>query len=556
MKSKKLSVKLLFLAVGLFILNIAGATVFAQGGGANWPSAGSYLKNSRNAANESKISTTSVGNLQTKWIYNAKGEISATPTVEGNAVYLTDWGTPPVTVGNITTPASGGYIHRINAQTGAVVWSRNVSEYTGEAGALSRTSPAISGNTIVIGTQRRFFGGTAYVLAINKNTGELLWKTKADNHASAIVTQSPVIHGNRVYVGTASTEELLAAFDSTYQLTFRGSFAAYNLQTGEQVWKTYAVPEGYTGGGIWGSTAVVDTSRGSIYISTGNNYSVPASVQSCIDTARQTTYSTPGDLAAAEEACLAPNDYIDAVVSLDINTGAVKWGNRVEGADTWHVGCFPFFPFGIPCPDTLSPDYDFGSGPNMFRVRDSNGKSRDLVGAGQKSGVYWAFDADTGDIAWSTVVGPGSELGGIQWGSATDGDRIYVALSNQGNKPFTMKGGTPHNSGAFAALNPATGEIIWQVKAPQSPSGMDWGMGPLAVANGVVFGASYSGEMTALNAATGATLWNYNGFASQPLGSNISGASIANGTVYWETGYTNLGFGNTDNRLFAFTPSN
>jgi polyvinyl alcohol dehydrogenase (cytochrome) len=540
MKIKNLSVKSLRLAINLFILNSAVVmTVFGQnGGGANWTSGGSDLKNSRNAANESKISAASVGNLQAKWIFNAQGEISATPTVEGKAVYLTDWGN-----------AGGGFIHRINADTGAVVWSRNVSAYTGVPGSLSRTSPAIHGNTIVVGTQRRFFGGPAYVVAINKNTGDLLWKTLADAHPSTIVTQSPVIHGNRVYVGTASTEELLAGVFPGYQLTFRGSFAAYNLNTGEQVWKTYAVPQGYTGGGVWGSTAVVDASRGSIYISTGNNYSVPASVQSCIDTARLTTYPTPGDLGEAEEACLAPDNYIDAVVSLDIQTGAVKWANRVEGADTWHLACF-FNPAA--CPDLESPDYDFGSGPNMFRVRDGSGRPRDLVGAGQKSGVYWAFDADTGEIVWSTVVGPGSELGGIQWGSATDGEHIYVALSNQGNKPFTMKGGTPHNSGAFAALNPANGEIIWQVKAPASLTGMDWGMGPLAVANGVVFGASYSGQMTALNAATGATLWNYNGPAGQPLGSNICGASIANGTVYWGTGYTNLGFGNTDNRLFAF----
>lgn len=252
---------------------------------------------------------------------------------------------------------------------------------------------------------------------------------------------------------------------------------------------------------------------------------------------------------------IAPDDYIDAAVSLDIQTGAVKWGNRVEGADTWHLGCF--FPFGVPCPDTQSPDYDFGSGPNMFTVRDASGRPRDLIGAGQKSGFYWAFDADTGDVVWSTLVGPGSELGGIQWGSATDGKRIYVALSNQGNKPFTMKGGETHNSGAFAALDPATGEIIWQVKSPVSSSGMDWGMGPLAVANGVVFGASFSGQMTALDAATGATLWNYANPAGSPApGSNICGASIAGGTVYWGTGYSNLGFGNTDHRLFAFSPGN
>jgi polyvinyl alcohol dehydrogenase (cytochrome) len=547
MKSEKSSLKALRLAIGLFIFNCAVlGTVFGQNGGANWTSAGGGLQNTRNAANETKINKTNVAGLKTKWVYTSHGEISATPTVEGDAVYLTDWGT-----------SGGGFIQRIDNRTGTVVWERNVSDYTGVAGSLSRTSPAIQGNSVIIGTQRRFFGGPAYVVAINKDTGDLLWKTLADAHPSAIVTQSPIIHGNRIYVGTASTEELLAGVIPGYVLTFRGSFAAYNLQTGEQVWKTYSVPEGYTGGGVWGSTAVVDASRSSVYISTGNNYSVPYSVQSCIDAVRLNTYPNPGAEAAAEEGCLAPNDYIDAVMALDMQTGAVKWANRVEGADTWHLGCF--LPGGDPCPDIQSPDYDFGSGPNMFTVKGANGKPRDLIGAGQKSGVYWAFDPDTGDIVWSTLVGPGSSLGGIEWGSATDGERIYVSIANYYNIPYHLAGGAMHNAGSFAALNPANGQILWQVKVPQTnPAGFgDWGLGPLAVANGVVFGAAFNGQMTALNAATGATLWNYAApVGSAAPGSNICGASIANGTVYWGTGYTNLGFGQTDNRLFAFTPSN
>ena len=121
---------------------------------------------------------------------------------------------------------------------------------------------------------------------------------------------------------------------------------------------------------------------------------------------------------------------------------------------------------------------------------------------------------------------------------------------------YTLAGGTPHNAGSFAALDPATGQIIWQVKVPEAGFGgfTDNGLGPLAVANGVVFGAAFNGKMTALNAATGATLWNYTTPAGgQTPGSNICGAAISNGTVYWGTGYTNLGFGNTDNRLFAFS---
>ena len=54
-----------------------------------------------------------------------------------------------------------------------------------------------------------------------------------------------------------------------------------------------------------------------------------------------------------------------------------------------------------------------------------------IVGFGQKSGIYWALNPDNGNIVWSTPVGPGGSLGGIEWGTATDGKRIYVAISNQ-----------------------------------------------------------------------------------------------------------------------------
>jgi outer membrane protein assembly factor BamB len=44
-----------------------------------------------------------------------------------------------------------------------------------------------------------------------------------------------------------------------------------------------------------------------------------------------------------------------------------------------------------------------------------------IIGAGQKSGIYYALDPDTGALLWQTQVGPGSSLGGIEWGSASDG---------------------------------------------------------------------------------------------------------------------------------------
>ena len=89
------------------------------------------------------------------------------------------------------------------------------------------------------------------------------------------------------------------------------------------------------------------------------------------------------------------------------------------------------------CPDPAGPDYDFGQGPSLFKTTH-DGKKVELLGAGQKSGIYWALDPDTGEIVWSTQVGPGGLTGGLQWGSATDGEQIYTAVSNSGYQPHTM----------------------------------------------------------------------------------------------------------------------
>jgi polyvinyl alcohol dehydrogenase (cytochrome) len=144
-------------------------------------------------------------------------------------------------------------------------------------------------------------------------------------------------------------------------------------------------------------------------------------------------------------------------------------------------------------------------------------------------------------------VGPGSTLGGIEWGSASDGTRIYVAIVNLYAIPYP--GG---NAGSWAALDPATGSILWQVADPNG--GYD--LGPLAVANGIVYAPSMGGSspntaptMFALNAVNGNTLWSF------VAGSSVNGgATIVGGTVYWGSGYSHLGsfLGTGNNKFYAF----
>ena len=92
------------------------------------------------------------------------------------------------------------------------------------------------------------------------------------------------------------------------------------------------------------------------------------------------------------------------------------------------------------------PDWDFAQGPMLF---GGDGNAGRLVGAGQKSGMYWAFDADTGALRWSMQAGPPGLTGGLQWGSATDGQRIFVAIANSGlTGSGTAPGDWPQKDGA------------------------------------------------------------------------------------------------------------
>jgi polyvinyl alcohol dehydrogenase (cytochrome) len=64
------------------------------------------------------------------------------------------------------------------------------------------------------------------------------------------------------------------------------------------------------------------------------------------------------------------------------------------------------------------------------------------------------------DVIWNKLVGPGGTLGGIQWGTATDGKRIYVAISNNAHKSYSLPSGESVNGGSWAALDSSTGEIL------------------------------------------------------------------------------------------------
>jgi polyvinyl alcohol dehydrogenase (cytochrome) len=502
----------------------------SDGGNALWLSAGQNLNNTRFQSAEHKIGVDNVSTLAVKWQFTTRGgDVSATPAVDENNVYFPDW---------------GGYLYAVNRKTGAPVWQTKIQWATGIAGDMARATPVVAGDKVIVGTQGGPAGGGGKLLAYNKNTGSLLWQTTLDTHFAAVITQSANVYGNTLYVGVASLEESLAAFIPNYKCcSFRGSMLAIDVNTGAIVWKTYVVPPGYSGGSVWGSSPAIDTKRGQVYIATGNNYSVPAGVLACVAAAA-------GD-PASQSACLSKDDLFDAIVALDLKSGAVRWANISLPYDAWTVDCIPFVGGGSNCPKPAGPDYDFGQAPALFSVQQAgqdserDGKPRELVGAGQKSGTYWAVDPDTGALVWKTQAGPGGTTGGLQWGSAVDGTRVYTANANSSKQSWKLTNGTTTTEGVWSALDAATGQIIWQV-TPVNKGGTS---GPVTTANGVVFGCSLDplGYMYALNAATGEMLWRY-----PSGGSCLSGAAISRGMVYWGSRYSHFGFGTPNNKLYGF----
>jgi polyvinyl alcohol dehydrogenase (cytochrome) len=239
----------------------------------------------------------------------------------------------------------------------------------------------------------------------------------------------------------------------------------------------------------------------------------------------------------APRECTARDDFFNSALAVDLKTGAVKWAQRVSSYDTWTVACNSSTT-ARNCPMPAGPDFDLGgSGPNLIGG---------LVGFGQKSGVYWGLDAVNGNVVWNRLVGPGGTLGGIEWGSASDGKRIYVAIGNNSHKPSLLAPNGPVTTGgSWAALDVASGKILWQVADPD-PATTD--PGSVSIANGVVYAGSYAGVMYALDAATGATLWTFDSG-----GSVLAGPAIVSGTVFWGSGYRKIRPGIGNNKLYAFT---
>jgi polyvinyl alcohol dehydrogenase (cytochrome) len=440
------------------------------------------------------------------------------------------------------------------------------------------------------------------MLGINALTGKLRWATRIHDDPRAAMTGSPVLAGNTVITGISAN----GAGGPTS--TFRAAIVALNAQTGGILWRTFSVPaappgtpvnETYAGATMF-APAAVDLSLGLVYGTFGQPYHVPARVTAC----HAAHDNDPGNDGFAE-GCEAPGAFWKSLVAFDLQTGAPRWSYRLNRSHGLCATQPAAVTWCTPDNDPLAAEtWDLGgSGPNVMRLRlgrhheddndDRDADDRDdaaddwsahgggshghrhlrhVVGIAAKSGVYTLFDAKTGTPIWSTLVGPGGDQGGVEWGTAFDGSRIYVPITNQHHTPYKLTqngvldaGGPTITGGSWAALDPITGKILWQTADPQLetvPLGTPptpqtvgvWDLAPLSVANGVVYAGSMAkmanqNQFFALDASTGAILWQWG------AGSSVNaGPAIVKGSVYWGSGYSRSGIeGSGNTKFFAFS---
>lgn len=493
------------------LLLCAASPIFAQCSGSSgtpeWNGWGADASNSRfQSEKAAQISAAQVPQLKLKWAFGFPGVRSV-------------MGQPAIAGGRVFIGVDTGEVYALDEATGAACWT-----YKAES---SVRNVVVAANTAYFGDRK------ANVYAVSVTDGKLLWKTKADDHPSALITGGLRLYENKLYVPVASGEEGSGGGPNYACCTFRGSVVALDPATGKQIWKTYVIPDepkqvgknsngvdrfAPAGAGVWNSPTI-DPKRHALYVGTGDSYSEPA--------ARTT----------------------DAIVAMDLDTGKLLWSVQDTENDTWLSACMGGRQ-GPNCPKTLGPDHDFGSPPILVTLAGG----RQLLVAGQKSGNVWAHDPDKqGAVVWRTaLVNDTTQFGGkIIWGGASDGQNAYFGLGTGGVAAVQLRDGEKR---WFNPLPPAA--------AMAQHSGED---GPITAIPGVVFSGGWDGVVRALAASDGKVIWEYNTVqdfktvnevAAKGGSMGAPGPVVAGGMLFVPSGYAGVKNGMTGNVLLVFAAGN
>jgi outer membrane protein assembly factor BamB len=355
--------------------------------------------------------------------------------------------TPAVVDGTVYVGDWSGRFYALEAGTGAERWTFDTPEHPTVYSGQIVSSAAV---TQIEGDAHVVFGAGKTLFMLAADTGEERWRHEVnpdgDHTDPSEIQTSPVVVEGVVLFG----------FDGHNAPGVRAGVRALEASTGEIVWDFDpdggAEPTGCVG--VWSSPAV-DLERRLVVFGTANCPSSPDGW---------------GELT-------------EAIVAIDLDDGGLRWSFQPH--------------------EPNNSDFDFAGAPNLFTL-----DGEDVVGLGNKDGVYYVVDRDTGEPLWETraaevrVPRPNFSTGGFIGATAIADEMIVGGTAVGGPCPCL------HGIGI-------DGEIVWQQEAA----------GPTFAAASIAGDVAFVGSTTdftlrALDLATGEVVW------SQVMNGGVAGGAV------------------------------
>ncbi len=465
----------------------------------NWLSYSGTLSNHRYSLLD-RITTANVENLRLQWVWQARSleKFEATPLVVDGILY---------------TVQAPNDIVALDAATGRIFWTFAYEPSPDARTCCGRVNRgvAILGDTLFMGTI------DAHMLAIDARSGQLIWKTKVAEAAERYsITMVPLVVGDKVMIGTAGGD-----------MGIRGFVAAYDVKTGDEVWRFHTIPapgefgndtwsgdSWMTGGAAVWNAGAYDPETNLVFFGTGN----PAP-----------------DWDGRSR--LGDNLYSNCVIALDADTGELKW-------------YYQFTPH-----DEL--DYDATQVPVLADI-DWRGEPRKVMLWANRNGLMYVLDRVTGEFLYGkpyvalnwmdgfdeqgrpqrvpgmvptpegTLIRPHVH-GAINWAPPSFSPRtgLYYVAHWENSGIIVVEGQSPRPIGinrrqttmgqvnlqpffnndeeaygVVRAYDPDTLDPVWEFRMGD----ITWG-GVLSTAGDVVFSGGKEGYFFALDARSGELLW-------------------------------------------------
>jgi alcohol dehydrogenase (cytochrome c) len=448
-----------------------------------------------------QINPKNVKQLQLAWAFST-GTVNAheaAPLVNNGAMYVS---------------APGNQVLAINAKTGTLL-----RRYRREIPAGAIIMHPVSRGVPLFGERVYFASNAAVLVALDARTGKDIWTTTVeDNKKAYYISAAPVVADGKVMVGVSGGE-----------WGIRGFVAAYDLETGKEVWRCYTIPPpGEPGSETWPKADEWKTGGGPTWVS--GNY----------DPATNVLYWGVGN-GGPWMGELRPGDnlYTSSTIALNVSTGKIVGYHQYDPNESfdWDEVSPPLLIDFKRAGKTIKGLIDVARDGYMFYLERIPEGPINFVDANPYvlQTVFNGVDPKTGKIEYNAEHKPGvgrtadfcpMYLGGKNWQYAAFSPKtrmIYIRTSANlctsmtsqksenrfgstytgGRSELFIAPGADH-VGETQAWNVDTGKKVWSYNFEDSSN---WGS-LLATASGLVFGGGTSDRMfRALDASTGQLLW-------------------------------------------------